>query len=190
MTHQQVVFVRLRESETDVVIETQTVEYKTNIDSHFDYGPKRVQFHTQIKPETNYTLNIWSVNKFGESDHLTIQLQTPKQPQLIVSSDDISIDGSTLTAHFSVELNSIMDKLEYMGAVCCAMFSHQCQYVNNEENNPDKPIVFKEIPNTTAYFILFGAYAGIFKYQHPCYYFSEGIMVTRTENNLSSAGKF
>lgn len=53
---------------------------------NYDIHNESYRHRFSIKPNTNYILKVWSVNKFGSSEFAELQVSTREKPKLIVTT--------------------------------------------------------------------------------------------------------
>lgn len=60
--------------------------YNSSKSYNLDIYNKSDSHSFRIKPKTNYSLKVWSENKFGSSEVVELEVRTPEQTKLIVTT--------------------------------------------------------------------------------------------------------
>lgn len=131
---QQYFMVVLRQVNGNLQIDSQNVTGYTNSYN----STNTVEFINNVKPETKYQVTLWSMNALGNSSQsLTLTLTTPKQAQLIVSSDNISFSGPNVTIDFATTNANLTSGS--LTVQCCANLIPFCAtasfYLNGTATN-------------------------------------------------------
>lgn len=176
--HSQRVYLRLKLSEDGSTAESSGVTYLSETYNFIIYS---YIFTKNIQPETNYKVSVWSVNGFGSSEVVELEVRTRKQPKLQVSPETISIEGTRAIIDFTVELgDEDADEVVRVEAQCCSLFSGQCSNYSGKYNGSQ--VAVDNIPDGTVHFFDLIIYSGI---HNKYYYYSNavrGIRVPRDRN--------
>lgn len=174
-SREQTVFFRLRLTEGGVGVDLSSISYTSE-----DYNEPIFEYFTKnIQPEMDYTVSIWSLNRFGSSDIVELKVRTRRQPKLKVSPETISINGTQAVVDFTVEVSGDdAEQIARVDAQCCSVITGQCRgYSGRYSGNQ---VVVDGIPDGTAYYIDLTVYSGVYeKYT----YFSDSVRGLRVSRN-------
>ena len=141
----QTVIVRLTDVASNAEVETQTISLATNC-----YDSVYITlFQSNIHPETDYEVSIWSVNRYGSSNVAKLAVRTPKRLIFKISPADIAIMESQATIHFSVTDST--KALLWLNVSCCVELTTQCSNKSYTIGNTDNQIVFDILPTGDEY---------------------------------------
>ena len=149
---QQTVFSQLTDVATNTEVETQTISLATNCYN----SVYSTLFQSDIHPETDYEVVIWSVNTYGSSDVANLAVRTPRRIIFNVAPADISIMESQATINFRITDST--KAVLWLNVSCCVEFSTQCSNKSYTIGNTDNQIVFDILPNGDEYVFDFIVY--------------------------------
>lgn len=149
---QQTVFSQLTDVATNTEVETQTISLATNCYN----SVYSTLFQSDIHPETDYEVSIWSVNTYGSSDVANLAVRTPKRIIFNVAPADISIMESQATINFRITDST--KAVLWLNVSCCVEMTTQCSNKSYTIGNTDNQIVFDILPNGDEYVFDFIVY--------------------------------
>lgn len=175
LSPKQTLFFRLRLG--DATVDLTSISY-----SYEDYNSTVTAYFTKdIRPKTNYTLNVWSVNSLGSSEVVELKIRTRGQPKLSVSPEMISFDGSRAIVDFTLESTADdADGIVKIEALCCSLFTGQCS--NYSGRYSGNQVIVDNIPNGTVYYVDLNVYSGI---DNKYIYLSNSVRVILDSRNIN-----